>query len=75
MFVLLKHNKESLLKRDMENSTSSIEKQIDNFLEQFKRSASKAKSDWPNSIGTASLNSTASVNHSNMEMMELSGML
>lgn len=59
----------------MENSTSSIEKQIDNFLEQFKRSASKAKSDWPNSIGTlgtASSNSTASLN---MEMMDLSGMV
>lgn len=58
----------------MENSTSSIEKQIDNFLEQFKRSASKAKSEWPTSIGTASSNSTASLNnYSNMEMMELSG--
>lgn len=60
----------------MENSTSSIEKQIDNFLEQFKRSASKAKSDWHTSIATASSISTTSLNNSNtMEMMELSGMV
>lgn len=31
----------------MENSSNSIEMQIDNFLEQFKRSASKAmEGDW-----------------------------
>lgn len=31
----------------MENPSNSIEMQIDNFLEQFKRSASKAmESDW-----------------------------
>lgn len=43
----------------MENSSNSIEMQIDSFLEQFKRSASKAMDgDWTTGSSTSSTSGT-----------------
>lgn len=50
----------------MANSPNSIEMQIDNFLEQFKRSASKAMDgDWTNSLSTTPPTPTAGMQHTN----------
>lgn len=44
----------------MENSSNSIEMQIDSFLEQFKRSASKAmEGDWTTGSSSTSGTTTA----------------
>lgn len=46
----------------MENSPNSIEMQIDNFLEHFKRSASKAMDgDWTVSTSTTSLTNSTTI--------------
>lgn len=65
----------------MENSPNSIEMQIDNFLEQFKRSASKAMDgDWTTTSTTSASNliSTTSLSRSKsrsscLDIAELSG--